>query len=124
MHCNISFCSLHPSHSAGTNTIECVLTLDDSEAVTDVTFQVFAAGVSIVPLIWILFMAMTTHMVELSLFSGIWLGLCIVTGSLSDGFRSTINIALVDALADGGHVSVILFTVFLSGAVGMMVSNF
>ena len=65
---------------------------------------------------------MTTNMVELSLFLGIWLGACILTGSFAEGFRSTIIDYLVGALKDEGHVMVILFTVFLSGAVGMMVS--
>ncbi len=65
-------------------------------------------------------MALTTQMVELSLFCGIWLGACIVAGSLAQGFRDTIVIFLLDALNDWGHVAVILFTVFLSGAVGMM----
>ena len=86
----------------------------------DGTYQAYAAGVSIIPLLFILVMALTTKMVELSLFSGIWLGLCIVTGSLADGFRRTIDTAILEALNDWGHVAVILFTVFLSGTVGMM----
>jgi Na+/H+ antiporter NhaC len=63
---------------------------------------------------------LTTHLVELSLFGGIWLGACIVTGSLAAGFRKTVSEYILDALNDWGHVAVILFTTFLSGSVGMM----
>ena len=106
--------------TAGTNTIEVVLTVDGFEAGNGGDYQAYAAGVSIIPLLFILFMALGTKMVELSLFCGIWLGLCIVTGSLADGFRRTIDTAILEALNDWGHVAVILFTVFLSGTVGMM----
>jgi hypothetical protein len=66
-------------------------------------------------------MALTTRMVEISLFLGILVGSCIITGSLIDGFIVTCSEFLVGALADEGHVYIILFTVILSGAVGMMV---
>jgi len=105
---------------SGTSTIEVILSVDGQPASTSSDYQVYGAGVSIIPLIWILCMALGTKMVELSLFSGIWLASCIVTGSLAQGFRDTLNVYLVDALSDGGNVSVILFTVFLSGTVGMM----
>jgi len=83
-------------------------------------YQAFAKGASLVPLIVILVLAMVTQMVEISLFLGIWLGACMVTGSLRLGFESTILDYLVGALADEGHVMVILFTVFLAGMIGMM----
>ncbi|KAG7373467.1 Na+/H+ antiporter NhaC-like protein [Nitzschia inconspicua] len=106
--------------SSGTASIEVILEIDGFTASTDGSFQVYGAGVSIIPLIFILIVAMTTQMVELSLFGGIWLGACIVTGSLADGFRETVSVYILDALYDWGHVAVILFTVFLSGTVGMM----
>ena len=87
-------------------------------------YQAFAKGASLVPLIVILVLAMATQMVEISLFVGIWLGACMVTGSLRAGFESTILDYLVGALADEGHVMVILFTVFLAGMIGMMVRRF
>lgn len=95
---------------------------DDPKASTTGSgnYQTFARGASLVPLILILVLAMTTKMVELSLFLGIWLGACILTGGLSSGFKTTLDEFLVGALADEGHVFIILFTVFLSGAVGMM----
>jgi Na+/H+ antiporter NhaC len=104
----------------GTAVIEVTLDIDGFTASTGGEYQVYGAGVSIIPLLLVLVMAMTTHLVELSLFSGIWLGACIVTGSLADGFRETVTVYIIDALNDWGHVAVILFTVFLSGTVGMM----
>jgi len=83
-------------------------------------YQTYSSGTSLVPLIIILLLACTTQMVEISLFLGIWLGACILTGSFTAGFEDTIVVFLVGALADEGHVMVILFTVFLSGVVGLM----
>ncbi|KAL3924883.1 MAG: hypothetical protein SGILL_000776 [Bacillariaceae sp.] len=108
------------TNKGGANTIEVILQIDGYEAATGGDYQAYGAGVSIIPLLFILFMALGTKMVELSLFLGIWLGACIVTGSLGDGFRRTIDTLILEALNDWGHVAVILFTVFLSGAVGMM----
>ena len=87
---------------------------------TSKTYQAYGRGVSIVPLVMILFLAMTTKMVELSLFLGIWLGSCILTGSLAGGFTMTLDTFLLEALTNEGHVFVILFSVFLSGLVGML----
>jgi Na+/H+ antiporter NhaC len=106
--------------TAGTATIEVILELDSSESSTSGEFQVYRAGVSLIPLFLILILAMTTQMVELSLFTGIFVGACIVSGSLKVGFQDTLSKYLLDALADPDHVYVVLFTVFLSGTVGMM----
>jgi len=83
-------------------------------------YQTYGKGAAIAPLIVIILLALTTQMVELSLFSGIWLGASIITGSLADGFTTTIVEFLTGALANEGHVMVILFTMFLAGTVGMM----
>jgi Na+/H+ antiporter NhaC len=104
----------------GTASIEVTLQIDGYSASTGGDFQVYGAGVSIIPLLFVLGMALTTHMVELSLFGGIWLGASIIAGSLAQGFRDTVTVYIPDNLAEWGHVAVILFTVFLSGAVGMM----
>jgi hypothetical protein len=98
----------------GRYTIEVTLTVDASETGTSGEYEAYGAGVAILPLLVILFLAVTTSMVELSLFSGIWIGACIITGSLKGGFTSTLDTYLVGALTDEGHVFVILFTLFLS----------
>jgi Na+/H+ antiporter NhaC len=58
--------------------------------------------------------------VEVSLFSCVFVGACIVAGSLRDGFKDSLAVYLVGALYDEDHVFVVLFTLFLSGMVGMM----
>jgi len=100
-----------------------ITSMDDVELAASASsdeMMAFRPGVSLLPLILILVLAFTTQMVELSLFLGIWLGACLLTGSLSAGFKTTLDEFLVGALADEGHVYVILFSVFLSGMVGIM----
>lgn len=58
--------------------------------------------------------------VELSLFTAIFVGACMVTGSLKGGFLETLNDYILLALANEDHGYVYLFTLFLSGMVGMM----
>jgi hypothetical protein len=48
----------------GRYTIEVVLTLDESEASTSNSFEAYAAGVAIIPLLVVLLFAVTTHMVS------------------------------------------------------------
>lgn len=103
-----------------TTTIEVVLEIDDYVASIEANYQTYAAGVSVIPLLFILIMAMGTQMVELSLFLGILVASCIIYGSLADGFKNALSVFLVGALADEDHVYVVLFTIFLSGSVGMM----
>jgi Na+/H+ antiporter NhaC len=43
-----------------------------------------------------------------------------VSGNIKDGFKTTLDTYILGALADIGHVYVILFSLFLSGLVGMM----
>lgn len=133
----------------GTTTIAVTLSLDEIEQETSEEYTTYAKGVSIVPLIIILVLAMSTRMVEFSLYTGIFIGSCIINGNVNEGFKrslgksvmvlvcSHVSIGLVltslpfslfsdqyilEALADVDHVYVILFTLFLSGLVGMMVS--
>lgn len=48
----------------GTYTITVRLTIDESEIVTESTYQAYPAGVSIIPLLVVLILAATTHMVR------------------------------------------------------------
>lgn len=57
---------------------------------------------------------------ELSLFSGIFVGACIVAGEINQGFKDTVEDYILNALADVGHGYVYLFTFFLSGLVAML----
>jgi Na+/H+ antiporter NhaC len=130
-----------------------------SKFIVSDTYVAYRPGVSIIPMIFVLVMAMSTHMVriidayrskrclciwvptttsvcrirdspivhcftmvqvEVSLFSCIFVGACIVAGNVWDGFKDSLAVYLVGAMYDKDHVFVILFTLFLSGLVGMM----
>mmetsp|Transcript_17639 Transcript_17639/g.49954 ORF Transcript_17639/g.49954 Transcript_17639/m.49954 type:complete len:826 (-) Transcript_17639:210-2687(-) len=105
---------------SGSVTITVTMTLDGNEQSTSRKVEVYGRGVSVIPLLLILFLAMGTRMVELSLFIGIFTGACMVAGNIKDGFKTTLDTFILEALTDANHVFVILFTIFLSGLVGMM----
>jgi hypothetical protein len=138
-----------------TATIVVNLILDDVNSETSDNYQVYAAGLSIVPLIVVLVLAMTTRMVrtpslclsllfvdwhrsalthcltiqlyvkvEFSLFTGVFVGACIVAGNINEGFKRTLDTYVLEAMANKDHVQVVLFTLFISGLVGTMVSAF
>lgn len=111
------------SQSSGTYTITVELLLDGITTTVEATYESFTSGVSVIPLVLILVLAATTHMVEVSLFLGIFVGACIVTGSLKQGFFTTLSTYLLDAISDESHGYVYLFTFFLSGVVGMMMKS-
>lgn len=106
-----------------TSTVSVTVMIEGDEELSsthEASYQTFRAGVSLIPLILILVMALCTRMVEISLFLGVFLGATIITGSVNIGFKETCSTFLIGALTNEGHVYIILFTVFLSGAVGMM----
>ena len=57
---------------------------------------------------------------ELSLGLGVFVGSCMVHGSINTGFQRTLDDYILNALANVGSQYVFLFTLFLSGMVGMM----
>jgi Na+/H+ antiporter NhaC len=77
-------------------------------------------SVALIPLVIVLLLAVITNMVEISLCSAIFVGACMVTGNINDGFKAAIDNYILNAVADADHVYVVLFTLFLSGLVGMM----
>lgn len=83
-------------------------------------YESFAAGASFVPLIMVILFAATTRMVELSLGMGIFVGACMVTGSIVAGFRQMLDVYILDALADKDHGYVFLFILFMAGLVGLL----
>lgn len=80
----------------------------------------YGEGASLVPLIIVLILGFTTQMVELSLGVGIFIGACMISGNVQDGFTSTIEGYILNSLADVGHGYVYLFTAFLGGFVALI----
>lgn len=54
---------------------------------TSRNYQAYGAGATLVPLIIILLLAVSTRIVELSLFTGVFVGACMVAGNVNDGFK-------------------------------------
>ena len=54
------------------------------------------------------------------MYAGIFVGACMVAGNISDGFKGSVEVYILEALADKWHAYVFLFTFFLSGLVAMM----
>lgn len=93
---------------------------DENSASAEGSFQAIGAGVSIIPLLLILVLAVVTQMVEFALFSGVFVGACIVAGELNQGFKDCLEKFILEAVADKDHIYVVLFSLFLSGIVSMM----
>lgn len=111
------------SPGTGRHTITVELVLDGVTTTVEGSYESFPSGVSMIPLIIILLLAATTHLVEVSLISGVFVGACIVTGSLKEGFFTTLDTYLLEAVANVDHAYVYLFTFTLSGLVGMMMKS-
>jgi hypothetical protein len=106
--------------SEGRTTVRVVLTVDGATAETEQSFQTMRQGVVVIPLLLLLILAVTTHMVELSLLSGVFVGACMVAGNLNDGFKTTFDTFILTAITDEGHGFVYLFTLSLAGLVGII----
>jgi len=63
------------------------------------SIQAYGEGASLVPLIIVLILGFTTKMVELSLGVGIFIGACMISGNVQDGFTSTIENYILNSLA-------------------------
>ena len=97
---------------AGSNTIEVVISVTGQnssslgeEQSTSKSIQSFRAWSSIIPLLVVLVLAVTSGRVELSLICGIFVGACMIAGSLTGGFKRTLDTYLLDAVANPDHVS-------------------
>jgi len=106
--------------NSGTHTIEVVVSVDDIESGASRDYQSFNKGASFAPLVVVLVFAVTTHMVELSLGLGVFVGACMVSGTITDGFKTTLDTYILEALASVDHGFVYLFALFMSGMVGML----
>merc|ERR1719295_1090708 len=73
---------------------------------------------TMVPLIFVVIIALTLKNVYVSLFTAIWIGSFIISGcSFRFAFEMAVGDYILNSAADSGHQYVILFTVFLSGLV-------
>jgi hypothetical protein len=80
-----------PVAARGRVTITVTLELNGKVTTIERSLQSFPAGVAIIPLILVLILAMTTQMVEFSLFACVFVGSCIVEGEVNNGFKRTLD---------------------------------
>src|SRR6056297_3567505 len=82
------------------------------------------AWFSLLPPLIAILMALIFREVVTALFAGVWLGATAVTGfdPFAGLFRS-IDTYLMPAVADGGHASIIMFSLLLGGMVGLVARN-
>lgn len=85
---------------------------------------------SIIPPLLAIFLALIFKEVNISLFTGIWSGAFIAGGLRLDGFyyifksfASVIDTYIISALSDGGHLSIILFSLLIGGMVAIISKN-
>jgi Na+/H+ antiporter NhaC len=107
-------------NESGGHNIKVEVSLDDDSITTERHYQSFGSGASLVPLLVVLFLAATTQMVELSLGFGVFVGACMVAGTLKEGFKATLDNYILNALSDVDHGFIYLFALFMSGFVGMV----
>mmetsp|Transcript_7379 Transcript_7379/g.13926 ORF Transcript_7379/g.13926 Transcript_7379/m.13926 type:complete len:823 (+) Transcript_7379:121-2589(+) len=105
---------------SGEHVVEVKVQLDEVTAENDRAYRSFNAGASFVPLIFVLVLASTTQMVELSLGMGVFVGCCMITGTITAGFRTMLDTYILEALANVDHGFVYLFILFMAGLVGII----
>jgi hypothetical protein len=104
----------------GTATLTTRITLDGTTVEVSKKYQAFTAATACVPLVVVVVLALVTHMVEFSLMTTVFVGACMVTGNIKDGFKTSLDTYLLEAVSNVDHGFVYLFTLFLSGLVGMI----
>ncbi|MCZ6688858.1 MAG: Na+/H+ antiporter NhaC family protein [Planctomycetota bacterium] len=92
---------------------------DGSEA--SFTVRRILAILVLLPPLLAIGLAIATREVLLSLFAGIWLGATLIARyNPVAGFLASLDHYMVQALADPDHAAIVLFTLSLSGMVGLM----
>ncbi|MEJ2385037.1 MAG: Na+/H+ antiporter NhaC family protein [Xanthomonadales bacterium] len=86
-----------------------------------------ATWISIAPPLLAIFLALVLRQVIPALFAGVWLGAWAINGfsmaGLWSGLLDAFQVHILDALADGDHASVILFSLMIGGTVGIISRN-
>jgi len=107
-------------YNSGSHNIAVKVKVDEMKNENERDYESFAPGASFVPLLMVMAFAATTHMVELSLGMGIFVGSCMVAGTLTAGFRNMLDVYLLNAVSNKDHAYVFLFILFMAGLVGLL----
>jgi len=80
--------------------------------------------VSVLPPVAAIVLALITRQAHLSLFMGIFIGVCIHTGGIWSGLTTSLDTYLVNSLAgSSSHTSILMFTLAFGGLIGVMSAN-
>ena len=83
--------------------------------------RIWPGFLSLLPPLIAITMSLVTRQVLISLLLGVWMGGVLIEGpDLFNGTLRTLDTTIVGSIADGDHVKVLLFTLFLGGMVGVM----
>ncbi|MEM1041252.1 MAG: Na+/H+ antiporter NhaC family protein [Bacteroidota bacterium] len=81
---------------------------------------------SIVPALVAIAAALAFRQVVAALFAGIWIGAWLVRGGIDGlwlGLLDTVQVYVLQALADADHAAIIIFTLMIGGVVGVIQKN-
>lgn len=91
---------------------------------TQTTFRVYSGWLTILPPLIAIILALISRDVIISLFLGLLSGAAILSGgNLFTAFARSIDKFIVEALADGDHASILIFTTLLGGLVGVITKS-
>ena len=101
--------------------------LEAAEAGADEPSAPGIGWLAILPALLAIAAALLFRQVIVALFLGVWLGAWIATGDLAlgwfTGLFATVNVYVLEALADADHASIVIFTLMIGGAVGLIQRN-
>ena len=82
---------------------------------------------AVLPAVLAIVAALAFRQVIAALFLGVWIGAWLVTGDLATGWFTglfaTVQVYVLAALADADHAAIIIFTLMIGGAVGLIQKN-
>jgi len=78
---------------------------------------------SVLPALVAIVLALLFHNVLVSLILGVWIGAYLLSGSLITSFARLLDTHIVDAMADRGHASILLFSLLLGGMLGLVTQS-
>lgn len=100
------------------------LTLVASTGVVEASFRTLPGWLSLLPPLLAIALALITREVLVSLFLGVVSGALIYTGFVpTTAIARTIDRYLVQAMADGDHASIVIFTTLLGGMVALITKS-
>jgi Na+/H+ antiporter NhaC len=97
-----------------------------AEAAADAPEEPAPSWLSLVPALVAIGAALLFRQVVVALFGGVWIGAWIHYGTLAGawyGLLDTVQVYILNALADADHAAILIFTLMIGGVVGIIQKN-